>query len=312
MNRSTNEVRYFDAKGVFFRAAGRRGKGPGEFTNITAFATLPNDSLLVQDWSTSRVAVFTESGELARTFILGPPPQRPRAALIGAFSDQTFLGAGSDYLTDVEPPPGVFTLTQTLFLFSATGELIRKLNSLLERQFLFVADARGNARYIQPFGLLGTVRIAGDHYLTGDGHTFEIQEFTNAGRLIRIIRADIPRRRITSADKAAEKERILTFYGQKNSPPAFERFWATVAWPEHMPAFKRFEVGVGGSLWVELYTGVDQAPRWLVLDAQRRALGYVSVPRRFDLHQIRADGAIGVRRDADGVEQVVYYALTQR
>ena len=199
VNRATNELRFFDAHGKFLRVAGRRGKGPGEFTNITAFALLPDDSLMVQDWSTSRVAVFSSHGALARTFALGPPPQRPRAALVGAFTDQTLFGAGSDYLTNTNPPPGIFTLTQTLFTFSPAGTALRPLKTMLERQFVFVAMP-GNeaaARYVRPFGAIGTIRVAGDNYLVGDGSRFEIFEYSLGGRLLRVLRVSVPRRRIT-------------------------------------------------------------------------------------------------------------------
>lgn len=315
VNRATNELRFFDRTGRFLRTAGRRGQGPGEFTNIAAFALLPGDSLMVQDWSTSRVAVFTARGTLARTFRLGPAPRRPRGALVGAFPDQTLLGAGSDYLTEAEPPPGVFTLTQTLFTFTPAGNPVRELGSMLERQFLFVAllSGRDVARYVLPFGPLGTIRVWRDTYLTGDGGSFEVREYARDGRLFRILRADHAGPGITEADKAAEKQRLLAFYGQRTTSPGFERFWAQVPWQERLPAFRRFEVDPEGRLWIETFESASAPERtWIVFDADRRLLGFVAVPKRLDVLQLTGDGVLGVYRDADDVEQVRYYPFIPR
>ena len=292
VNRATNELRFFTWGAKFIKAAGRRGSA---------------ESLAVQDWRTSRVSVFTRSGELGRSFTLGPPPQRPRAALVGQFSDGSFLGAGSDYLTDAEPPPGLFKLTQTAFRFAASGEPIAPLQTILEREFVFVAGPSGLSRYVMPYGLLGCIRIHGDTFLTGDGSSFEIREYRQNGTLARIVRADALGRRITAADKAAEKERILTSYGQKTTSPGFERFWSAVPWRENMPAFRRFEIADDGWLWVELYRGVDESPRWLLFDRDRRPRGFITVPRRFDVRHIRHDGVLGIERTAADEERVVFF-----
>jgi len=311
VNRATHELRFFTPSAEFIKAVGRRGEGPGEFTNIAAFAMLAADSLAAQDWRTSRVSVFSRTGTLARSFTLGPPPQRPRAALVGPFSDGTLLAAGSDYLTDTEPPPGLFTLTQTAFRFTASGEFVAKLGTILEREFLFVAGPSGVSRFVMPYGFLGCIRVQADTYLMGDGRTFEIREYRQNGALVRLIRADPQPRRITVADKAAEKERILAFYGQKTASPGFERFWSAVPWRENMPAFRRFELSEDGWLWVELYRGVGEAPRWLLFDTDRRARGFVNVPPRFEVRQIRQNGVLGVMRNDDDEESVVFYPFNR-
>jgi hypothetical protein len=310
VNRATRELRFFSSHGQFITAAGRRGQGPGEFTSITAFAKLSDESLAVQDFSTSRVSIFTRNGSLVRSFTLGPPPQRLRAALVGQFSDGTLLGAGSDNFAD--PPPGRSTVTQTAFRFAATGEPIASLHPILEREFLFVAGPSGVSRYVMPFGYLGSIRVHGDNFLMGDGRSFEIREYRQDGRLARIVRADAQPRRITAADKLAEKERILTFYSQKTASPGFERFWSAVPWRENMPAYRRFELSDDGWLWVELYRGVDESPRWLLFDTERRSRGFVTVPARFDIRHIGRDGVLGVARTGDDEERVVYYSLIRR
>ncbi len=308
VNRGTHGIRFFDAKGRYLRTSGRRGRGPGEYTNIAAIALLPGDSLLVQDWSTSRVSVLDARGDYIRSFRLGPAPRRPRAALVGQFTDGTLLGAGSDYMTDREPPPGPFTLTQTLFTFSSTGEPIGELNQMLERQYLFVAGPGGNSRYILPFGLMGTVRISGDHYLIGDGRTFQIEEWDRSGKLVQVLRASVPRHRITDADRELEKTRIMAFYEMETAPKDFLK---SAPRARFLPAFGRFELDASGRLWVEDAPRADtEGSQWYIFDTDWMFLGVISLPARFALRHIYDDGVLGIARDADGVESVAFYPFT--
>ncbi len=300
---STKELRFFDARGGYLSTAGRRGHGPGEFTTIAALVRMPGDSVLVQDWSSSRVAVFGPDGALNRTFVLGGGP---RTALAGRFNDGALLGATLDYAADVRP--GVFTATRTLHRFSALGDSEQRLGSMIERQFFMLA-LEGNpgeyGRYLLPFGLTGTVRVFGGKYLLGDGSHFEIREYGRDGRLERVLRVAAARPAITSRNRIAERERIMALYRRGGSE--FDYFWNHVEWPERMPSFHRFEVDASGRLWVAAYPSAAPHPRWFVFDEEWRYVGFIDLPIGYELRQIDSDGILAVRRDGNGLEQVVLH-----
>src|SRR5688500_7607390 len=53
-----NQIRRYDPNGKFLRAIGRKGKGPGEYTAVSAMAITDDSVLVVHDYSTARVTYF--------------------------------------------------------------------------------------------------------------------------------------------------------------------------------------------------------------------------------------------------------------
>ncbi len=311
VNRGTNELRFFDPQGRYLHSSGRTGRGPGEYLSISAVALLPSDTILVQDWSTSRINVIDSSGKYVRSFRLEPAPGRLRAALIGIFIDGTLLGTGSDYPQDADPPPGPYTLWQTVFSFRSTGEPLKELSKIRERQLVYFEAGRefnGSIRLMQPLGMIGSVRVSGNRYLTGDGNDFEVREYESDGMPVRILRVDLPRQRVTAADRAAEKERFEVAYKGTLLSSRLDELWPRAPMPVYLPAFQTLEVDATGRLWVKAYpAAVSESAVWYLLDAERRPLGVVRLPARFDPKRIYADGVLGVLRDEDDVEQVAFY-----
>ena len=171
----------------------------------------------------------------------------------------------------------------------------------------------GNARFVRPFGLVGTVRRAGERYLVGDGASFEIREYARTGELARLLRVRGDPPRFTAAARAAERARMAANSRGSVLAKYFDAYWERAPVPEKPPAYQRFETDQRGRLWIEAYPlGATPAPRWFVLDVDWRPLGMVELPRRFDLRHIYDDAILGVQRDADGIESVVLYALDAR
>lgn len=314
VNRGTNELRFFDPRGRYLRSSGRTGRGPGEYLSISAVALLPGDTLLVQDWSTSQINVVDSTAKHVRSFRLQPAPGRLRAALVGVFADGKLLGTGSDYPQDADPPPGQYTLWQTVFSFRSTGEPLKELSKVRERELVYFEAGRefnGSIRLMQPLGMIGIVGVSGNRYLTGDGNDFEVREYESDGTLVRILRVYLPRRRVTAADRTAEKERFEVAYKGTLLSSRLDELWPRAPMPEYLPAFQAFEVDATGRLWVKAYpAAASESAVWYLFDAERRPLGVVRLPARFDPKRIYADGVLGVLRDEDDVEQVVFYPFT--
>lgn len=57
-----NVIKVFDADGRLIRSIGREGEGPGEFQNIGRFVLLPENRLLVLDWSIKRLSLMDTDG----------------------------------------------------------------------------------------------------------------------------------------------------------------------------------------------------------------------------------------------------------
>lgn len=66
------EIRLFDAGGKFVRLVGRKGAGPGEFTQPNGIRTAPDGSLWVNDHSNARFTVFTADGAFLKQVRVPP------------------------------------------------------------------------------------------------------------------------------------------------------------------------------------------------------------------------------------------------
>lgn len=69
----SNDIKVFDPDGNFLRNIGKKGKGPAEFTNISAIDINRRNELVVLDYSNDRVTWFSDSGKLLSSRI---PPKR--------------------------------------------------------------------------------------------------------------------------------------------------------------------------------------------------------------------------------------------
>jgi len=69
------QIKVFDAKGLYLRALGRKGAGPGEFEGVSGVHVDAGDSLHVLDWGTSRHTVFGPDFRLIRSNPIGLQPQ---------------------------------------------------------------------------------------------------------------------------------------------------------------------------------------------------------------------------------------------
>lgn len=68
LERATAELRFFDETGAHIRATGRRGQGPGEFSNrALKLARAGGDTLLVLDWPQTGLMYFSPAGQYVRS-----------------------------------------------------------------------------------------------------------------------------------------------------------------------------------------------------------------------------------------------------
>src|SRR5688500_782611 len=66
-NMQANEIRFYDSSGKFIKKVGRRGEGPGEFSQLMALRWLAGDSIIGVD-SRGRYEVFSPKGDYVREF----------------------------------------------------------------------------------------------------------------------------------------------------------------------------------------------------------------------------------------------------
>lgn len=312
-NRGTNEVRYYDAEGMFVASVGRSGEGPGEFRRIS-FMGLAGDTLLVYDQPLARVTLIDGSREVMGTFRTPFPPfSYVSGVLQGPSSLISWEFTGSE-----DQNRGVYALPMEI-----------SVTTMADQQTEVVAEGRsseeGNVEYqgrvvraFRPFGRKGDVAV-------GDGVIFVLSSDDDAtirilgsdGRLIRILRVEVEPRRIQATDVEEWIESWMSHFSPASEE--IEEWWrhgfGLLSPPVHLPTFRSLSVDTDGNLCAERYPLlIGSAPLYWCFSIDGRLLRGIQLPPgvfREGPHpfwdsqiELGGDYVLGVWEDELGVQYV--------
>jgi hypothetical protein len=161
-----SSLKFYDASGAFIRSVGRKGSGPGEFSQLRRVCRLPGDTILAMGYSDRRMSLWSSDGKLIREFTLqGHGVRQP------CFPDGTLLVSkpergGSPSERGVAPHNRI----------RLDGSIVSELGKLPVEEY--------GSRVFRP------VSIAAQHdrIVVADAKTFEVRVLATDGRLRRILR----------------------------------------------------------------------------------------------------------------------------
>lgn len=287
----TVRLKFFDKKGKFLRSVGRRGSGPGEFTQTREVCRLGGDSLLVIDYSDGRLSTWNAVGEHVRTF------SRPGfIPLQGCLPNGTIIVRGLTPNVGSQAPQDPFEYS----LASLDGRFIQRLGKL------------ATAKYAGPIFFEPSIVPFGNQIFVGDPERYEIRVLSLSGQLRRIVRIQDAPRLITTEEWRALIEKSIP----RNAPVANRS--AVIARltplkPKAYPAFHGVRIDPKGRIWIGDY---EKRRVWTVLDSTGEFIGRLEVPSRpswrdTQLVGIEADGKddciIVLGRDTDGVPVLSFH-----
>ena len=314
-------VRLFDSLGAYVETLGRRGEGPGEFSEAEAIAVLPDGRLAVRDPENQRVTVFGPGpGEMAEWRYTGSV--QTLSPLYTDTRGRTWLLAGD--LSRVDE------LVMEILLLGPDGTHLDTLptpTSDFEAPFVR-AEADGlRMTYGVPFAprFHWTVHPSG-HFLTGLSSDYRIELARDDG-VLRIERSLDP---VPASDAERAYQRDRTVGRIRWSLPDWE--WDGPAIPEHKPLFRALLAGRDGRIWVQLSgegRPVDNAyhdpddpgsfpvtweeeVRYDVFEPDGTYLGAVAAPDGFSTFPapvFSGDRVWAVTQNEQGVERVVRYRI---
>jgi hypothetical protein len=313
-NAGSSELRFYDADGQHLISAGREGGGPGEFGSMRMLGSMTGDSLLVYDWRNQRASIFDAGGTLARTaqlqFLteLGGFPM-----MVAPLDDGSLLVGVRTYFGSGEERSGLSRDNMVFVRCDPDGSLADTLAVLPGGELNTFSDANTVLVGDRPFGHYPSHAASADGFYYGSSDRYEIQYYSETGKLQRSVRRPVPNLEVTDADIASYKREGLENARDDAQRQIIERLLADDPFPQSFPAYGNFLLDADGNLWVAVYRrpGDDQ-PRWTVFDPSGQMLGVVSVPERFTIHQIGSDFVLGRWQDELDVEHVQLYELLKR
>ncbi|MBL0172717.1 MAG: hypothetical protein IPP90_18815 [Gemmatimonadaceae bacterium] len=291
-------VHVFDSKGKRLTIAGRKGKGPEEFTYITSICRTRCDTLVVNDANSRRVAVLTGAGSAVRTFpqdSLGSPP------FSGCFDDGTVVLNKS--LNSAPGMPATMRLTRV----RVDGTPVNRIGDFDAGTFDMVTQSAP------------TVVVSGQRMYWGDPRTSEVRVFSATGKLLSIVRsADVG-----AAISSSEVEQRFRSTIPRNTPESevTKRLDRMRSLPHatHWPTYRDIQVDPAGQLWIQDYaTTYPSADGWTLFDAKGTLVGRLVIPapkegeRPLQIISFGSNEIFVRQSDADGAAHLRVYPLVMR
>jgi len=305
VDRSSAEIRIFDADGRHVRSMGRRGEGPAEFRSAWKLWALPGDTLWAGDYRPWRYNVFTREGEWVRAVQMSPiygNPSRRGGVLDNGVSINT---------VEKRPVPRDFRTPDTVVVeaHGPDGERLAVLGRILHTTY-------GPDGMYQLFTASAVVEAGGSTIALGRTTEPELRLLDEEMQLRRILRWPDTDRDVGGADVRAWRDNYIRSRGGRDSPnwhPSDEDVVSDdVPAAEEFPAFSSARIGRDGRVWVLPYRGPrGERVRWMGFEPDGEFLCHLENSHSgLTLYEFGADYWLGVQADELGVETVVVFGLT--
>jgi hypothetical protein len=307
-----HEILIYSPRGELLRRFGRRGRGPGEFLEISQLLIIGGDSILVWDLNQNRISVFDTEGALARTEPVSL--ERTQMLVQGVFDD------GSLLIATPNPPDenarGLVRPMRALSRRMAHGE-VRELLRLPGMEMFYQQLPTGELDFRPPFfGHTSHTAVRKDRLVWAATDSFELHVHSADGKPLLIIEKEHPIRQVTAADVEPLIEQRVAAIRDEAWRPTVRRMLSALP-TGTLPAFGAAPgngppliVDDDHNIWVAEFTMPgEHRNRRLVFDSIGVWLGTVELPQRFAPRHIGSDFILGKALDSLDVEHVRLYAL---
>jgi hypothetical protein len=232
------------------------------------------------------------------------------------FADRTFLGmAGIDWMS---LPSGVVRETARYYRFDPSGELLSHVISapFMEMKRLHLGEEGRATQTPVVFGKQTQMTAGNTVFWVGTADDYVLRQYRQDGRLLREVRLlDFASTPVTEAMVEEEVQRRLDASGMMGrmapgAVDAFRKNLETMPIAEALPPYGDILVDAEGNLWVERYPapGDERAER-NIFDREGAWLGTLTLPPRFQLHEVGEDYVLGLWLSDLDVQVVRLYRL---
>ncbi|HEX9728781.1 MAG TPA: hypothetical protein VGA37_09785 [Gemmatimonadales bacterium] len=305
------ELRIYDATRALVKTLGRKGEGPGEFTEPRLAGVVPGDSLIVYDGRLRRVSVLHPDGGFVRSYQVGTEGGGYPVAF-GITSDGGVAIGGGMFFSSTEGfPRGAVRPNSRYVVLAPDGSVRGDFGEVPAAEMFARSSSNGMFSFTSlPFGRITAAASAPDLLWMGTGDAWELRAYAHDAALRRIVRFDRPQQPVTDALRNAYLADLLEDAEDDNAARDLRDRFPDMPSPALVPPYQRLLVDALGSVWIGEYRlpGLD-ATTYTVIDAEGRAVGRVSAPAHTLLLDIGADYVLGVTLDELDVERLTLWAL---
>jgi len=306
----SQELRFYDAAGMFVRSSGRSGEAPGEYRQIAALGSGPGDSLWVYDFGLRRFTVLTATGEAVRTLSVGGTLSAVNA--VGRLPDGSFVvkeswssGSGDEIRLGLVRDP------VAIVRFSPDGRRQDTIATVPGREIFLTSEGGRGVMSAPLFAHTSAAAIRNTELVVGDQTELQVAIYQATGTLKQIFRVPDRDLHLTRDEVTRTIDGIVAGEPPERRPTTRAHYDAMDT-PSMRPAYGDLVVDRSGDVWLAEYVRPPTTPRrWTVLGIDGKWLGEVRVPDRVAVLEIGKDWLLGVWRDALDVEHVRLYRLSK-
>jgi hypothetical protein len=305
----------FNGQGRLQKMIGRKGGGPGEFSNLAWARVYRGDSIATYDRAQRRVTVFSRSGTPVRTVIIMSPGDGWGPEALALLDDGRILVQATRRVGAETALPGIHAALMELWIYSSAGSPLKRLASNLVN-LEWVKLASPSLLMPRPFAVVSLVAIRDSSVLVADSADAPIRELSVTGAEIRRFGARSATRTPSKDHIAAYRENQLAAARRSTDANALvmqTRILDATPFPAHVPALRRMFIDRDGRLWAEEYPAArSRRQRFQVHGPDGRLLAHVSGPDGGRVLDVRGARALVAWSDPDGVPFVRIYAIQTR
>jgi hypothetical protein len=309
LNGGSAQLRIHGADGALLAVHGRKGEGPGEFTQ-PHLAGLIGDSLIVFDAGLRRATIMRPDSGYVRSYDVGTEGGGFPIAR-GVMNDGGLaIGGGMYFSSDQGFPNGLVRANSRYLIMKPDGTLRGDLGELPAAEMWAQRTGNSFSASAVPFGRVTGYTPAGDRVWTGTGDGWELRAWTGEGELERIVRFDRAQIPLTTALKNAAAEEQVADAANENEARATRVRLASIPTPSHVPPYELFLADAAGNAWIGEYLLPGETTRtWTIIDPAGRAIGRLTTPPRTLPLDIGSDWLLALTRDDLDLERVTLWTL---
>ena len=285
-------IRFFSPGGDLLSSFGRRGRGPGEFQQLSGLGRCRGDTLALSETFAQRITLITGAGQEVRR-LQGLAPLRLACSGAGVLA---VLRQARE-----EPPPGatIQLIYAPLSLADATGRVIRELGRIPVMEVALL-DGQWNPR---PLGPATTLAAGGGRIYVGTGDSARVVVFSDAGERLPPVQVGARRRSVRPAHVDAAIAALVWPLPEGLREPMGAKF-RRIALPRELPAYHAVYATASGELWVQTSFPGDAETSFEVFDSRGRPLGRATLPFEVRVFDVGDGYLLAGLEDAEGEPSV--------
>jgi hypothetical protein len=327
----TSQIVFFDQKGVFIKAVGKKGSGVADFFQVYDMMRWPGESLAVDNLNDMKI--FDDHGNFGRTIRFPSYQELQMAYRIGVTGSGAIIGGHQPYH---ESEQRRITRDLTVFIRASDSAPFRLIDSVPGVEV---------ANSVRPFGQLTVVfgavvktAVGKDGYCLGYPKTYEIGCYDVSGKLIRLIRRRATPRAVTPSDVDRYRqgyEAVIEMQADSARREYMRTYSRAKVFADTLPVFGKMKMDRLDYLWVRDVSLLDEplmveeyqgtaaslatmgievrpaASVWSIFDPDGRWVGDVTMPANTIPLDIGRDYIVAGARDRQHHEAIHLYRLTR-